>query len=78
MSTATEIRWLDRKSVLRVFRIPFRKLTELADEGFVRRLKFGVARQAAAVYCVADLESALEALSEGRTPRRPGRRRGRA
>jgi len=68
--------WADRNMILRLFGIPHRKLTHLAEEGVVRKAKFGSSRQAATVYKVSDLESALCALASGHEPRRPscGRR----
>ncbi len=70
MDTASTHRWASRRTILRSFTIPERKLTDLVRQGYVRVVKFGTSRQAAMVYSIADVEATLSALAQGRTPRR--------
>lgn len=79
--TEDKIAWADRRTILRLFSIPQRKLDGLYGIGAIRSAKFGNKQQSARVYRVADVDAALTALAEGREPRRPpvrvgkGRRR---
>ena len=73
---AQKVKWARRDDIFDMFGIPVRKFQRLVHEGYVRSVKFGDTQQAARVYRVADVEDALQALAEGRQPRRPtGNRR---
>ncbi len=68
--------WFHKPLILNNFRIGHRHLQEMVSKGYIRTVKLDSRQQGRRLYCSADIESTLIALSEGREPKRVAGRGG--
>lgn len=69
MTNIIHVEWAEAKKVHEAYAIHPRKLKTLELEGFIRSLKQGTSKQAQKLYCCADVDSYLKALSAGKKPK---------
>lgn len=62
-------KWGTASKAEKAFGLTRRRIEDFDDQGLIRTLKMGDAKQAPKLYCFADLDELLKILAAGRKPR---------